>query len=145
MKINWGTAIVIVFILFAGMLTYVMIQSAQNRSDLVAEDYYEQEINYDARIESKTNAKALGEIQTTRLDNNLLITFPATLPSTGINGDMHFYKPNNASLDFEVPISIDENNAMMVDLTNVIKGKWVLKIELISAGKTYYWEQQISI
>ncbi len=145
MKINWGTAIVIAFVLFAGMLTYYMIRGAQNPSDLVAEDYYEQEIKYQDRIDNRENANQLGALVINRNANTLQIVFPKGLNKDAASGIIYFYKPNKANFDFEVPLQIDTNFTQEVDVTTVIKGQWVLKIEVQADGKTYYWEKPISV
>lgn len=59
MKFNWGTAIVICFILFMGfILQYVFKVQFNSRYDneLVTEDYYQQEIEVDGEFERETMA-----------------------------------------------------------------------------------------
>lgn len=143
MKINWGTGIVISLVLFAAMLTYYMIRGAQNPSDLVTEDYYEQEIKYQDRIDYTANANALGALQITKNVSSISIRFPEGFNSAAATGKIHFYKPNNAKIDFDIALKIDENNSQEISTTQVIKGQWVLKTLMQSGGKNYYWENKI--
>ena len=145
MKINWGTGIVISLVLFAAMLVAYMIGSARNPPDLVTPNYYEEEIVYQNRIDFTANAKALGELEL-NLDNGLLnIVFPVGFNAASASGNIHFYKPNNANLDFDIPLKIDANNAQSVKVTKIVKGKWVVKVTMQAAGKNYYWENQITL
>ena len=56
---NWGYRIIIVFVLFiAGILSMVLYVNSKG-ADLVAEDYYMQEVNYQDIINAKSNSVAL--------------------------------------------------------------------------------------
>lgn len=145
MKINWGTGIVIALVLFAAMLTYYMIRGAQNPSDLVTEDYYEQEIKYQDRIDYIKNAQELGALQVEKEAGQLRITFPVGFNNSDASGKIHFYRPNNAAIDFEVPLKLDANNEQIFDVSKVVQGRWVLKTQLQASGKNYYWEDQITL
>lgn len=145
MKINWGTGIVISLVLFAAMLTYYMIRGAQNPSDLVTEDYYEQEIKYQDRIDFTKNANDLGALEISIENKELKILFPTGFNSANATGKIHFYRPNKANIDFDVPLKIEANNAQSIDISTIVKGRWVLKIDMQAAGKNYYWENPITL
>ncbi len=62
MKINWGTGIVIAFVLFISFILYFIIKaSTQDKYDfdLVSDSYYEDELNYQTDIDKLNNAKVL--------------------------------------------------------------------------------------
>jgi len=145
MKINWGTGIVISLVLFAGMLVAYMIGSARNPPDLVTPNYYEEEIVYQDRIDYTKNASDLGPLEISNESNILSIVFPVGFNSETATGNLHFYRPNNANLDFNTPLKIDANNTQSVDVSKVIRGKWILKVNMQAAGKNYYWEKQITL
>ena len=49
MKINWGTGIILAFIGFIGFILYFVINASTDvkyRHDLVSQNYYEEELNY---------------------------------------------------------------------------------------------------
>lgn len=145
MKINWGTGITISLVLFAAMLTYYMIRGAQNPSDLVTEDYYEQEIKYQDRIDYTKNANELGALEIQKENGLLKIIFPVGFNSASATGKIHFYRPNNAAMDFDLPLRIEAQNAQTINTTEVIKGRWTIKTEMQAAGKNYYWENKIDL
>ena len=64
MKINWGTGIVIAFIAFISFIMYFVINMNINKKydhDLVTEDYYKKELEFQNDIDKETNAKNLVE------------------------------------------------------------------------------------
>ena len=58
---NWGNSIILTFVLFASFVIYLVVQTFRASTDLVAEDYYAQEINYQQKIEQRANLEKLGE------------------------------------------------------------------------------------
>lgn len=145
MKINWGTAIVISFVLFAAFLTYFMIRSAQNPDTLVKEDYYEAELNYQAQIESKARAKKLGSLAFSMQNGQLNITFPAGFDGKSASGNIHFYKPDNAKIDTHYAVSPNEQNQQLVDISGLTRGLWYIKINATANHVSYYWEESLNL
>jgi hypothetical protein len=145
MKINWGWAIVIAFILFASFLTVVMIIAGNDRIDLVAPDYYDMEIGYQKRIDDEARAKAIGMVAFLPVQDKLAITFPEGFDAQKASGKIHFYKPDNASIDKVVDMSINAENQHVVNLDELVRGQWIIKINATLNGEGYYWEDSINI
>ena len=145
MKINWGTAIVIAFVLFAAFITYFMVVGSQNRADLVTEDYYDQEISYQERINDKARAKELGQLILEPQEGDLAIVFPAGFDGKNATGTIHFYKPDNANFDQILVLDVDTNNRQAIDISEFIRGKWEIKISAETNDLGYYWEESISL
>ena len=60
MKINWGTAIVLAFIVFISVILFFVVRmSMDNRAnhDLVTEEYYKAELGYQDEIDAENNDK----------------------------------------------------------------------------------------
>lgn len=142
MKLNWGHYIVIAFVLFAAMLTYFMIKGARNQGDLVAKDYYQQEVNYQQRIEAFNNAEALGKVDLARNEDGLCLVFPQNFNTKSI-GEIHFYRPDNARLDFVIPLNLNSENNVCIEKNRLATGVWSVKIQATHSGKSYYWEESI--
>ncbi len=145
MKINWGTAIVIAFVLFAAFIAYFMVVGSQNRADLVTEDYYDQEISYQERINDKARAKELGQLILEPQEGDLAIVFPAGFDGKNATGTIHFYKPDNANFDQILVLDVDTNNRQAIDISEFIRGKWEIKISAETNDLGYYWEESISL
>ncbi len=145
MKINWGTSIVIAFVLFAAMLTYYMIRGANNQVELVTDDYYEQEIKYQDLIDSKANAAKLLPLKTKKIGTDLHVFYPEDLPQNNTTGTLEFYRPNNKKLDFTIPVEYTQNTAQVIHSINLVAGRWVLKISIQSHDQNFFWERNIRI
>ena len=50
---SWGIKIAIVYVGFMALIISMVIVSSSSKSELVAKDYYAQELNYQQRIELK--------------------------------------------------------------------------------------------
>ncbi len=143
---NWGWRITIFLTLFISFIMYMVIYSFGVSSDLVAEDYYNQEIQYQENIEAQKNALHIAEQVFIKSDNNELnIIFPESFNMNVEKGDVSFYRPNNAKLDKSFDLNLNQNNIQSIDKSMFIKGAYKVTIQFISKGETYLFNKEISI
>lgn len=145
MKLNWGTAIVIALVLFALFIGYFFVRGMQNPSDLVAPDYYDQEMNFQQQIDSRKRAKQIGNIILEPVDDRLAITFPKGFDGSEASGTIQFYKPDNADLDKVFVLTLNANNQHLIDLNELIRGQWDIKVNATIGQNGYYWEETINL
>jgi hypothetical protein len=146
MKINWGTGIVLAFIGFMGFILYFVIQVNTDKKydhDLVNEDYYKLELDFQNDINKETNAKTLLEnISLNKTENGLLIAFPENLLTNDISGKVFLYRPSNKQSDFEMPISLSDHNLLIPD-KRLLDGRWNIKVYWQYKGKSYLYKKEI--
>ena len=146
MKINWGTGIVIAFVLFIGFILYFVISMGTNKKyeyDLVTEKYYQKELVYQDKIDAKKNALKFEEnIKIQKSPKGLKIIFPENLEYTKIKGKVFLYRPSNKHLDFEIPISISKSYLLMPD-KRLLDGRWNIEINWNYKNENYFFEKQI--
>jgi len=146
MKINWGTGIVIAFIAFIGFIMYFVINMNINKKydhDLVTEEYYKEELEYQKDIDKEKNAKDLeADITWKKTDKGLLIVFPENLDHTKINGKVFLYRPSNKQFDFETPVSMSDHNLLIPD-NRLLDGRWNIKVDWQYQGKSYLYKKEI--
>ena len=95
MKFNWGHGIVVAFVLFCTFVVSIVVRAFQEDFDLVSETYYQDEIAYQDRIDSKANLKASGqELAINQNDSQVVMTFPEEFSAA--NGTVKFYYPSRA-------------------------------------------------
>ena len=147
MKINWGTAIVIAFICFIGFIMYFVINMATDKKldhDLVVEDYYKQELEFQTDINKEKNAKTLEtNIEWKRSNEGIIIEFPKNLELNNIKGKVFLYRPSNKQLDFEIPISLSEHNLLIPD-NRLLDGRWNIKVDWTYDNKEYLYKTEIN-
>ncbi len=146
MKINWGTGIVLAFIGFICFIMYFVINMNTNKKydhDLVTEDYYKQELEFQNDINKETNAKTLEEnITWKKTDKGIIIIFPETLKAQNITGNVFLYRPSSKQFDFETPISLSNHNLLIPD-NRLLDGRWNIKVDWQYNGKSYLYKKQI--
>jgi len=145
MKLNWGWALVIALALFAIFIGQFFVRGFSHRADLVADDYYNKEINYQQHINSAANAKALGAISFIPVVGNLGIQFPEAFDGKNATGSIQLYKPDNSDFDQTLPLAIDSANVQVIKSEDMLRGLWRIKIDAKANGESYYWEESINL
>ena len=57
MKFNWGTGIGLFYVVFVVIMVSMVMFSARNNIDLVQEDYYEKDLNYESFRLARENSR----------------------------------------------------------------------------------------
>jgi len=146
MKINWGTGIVIAFIAFISFIMYFVINMNINKKydhDLVTEEYYKEELEYQKDIDKENNAKDLeSNITWKKTDKGLQIVFPENLDFKKIKGNVFLYRPSNKQFDFETQVSLSDHNLLIPD-KRLLDGRWNIKVDWQYQGKSYLYKKEI--
>ena len=147
MKINWGTGIVLAFIGFIAFIMYFIVRMNINdkyNHDLVSEDYYADELQYQNEINKLKNSETLeNNIGYQKTTDGLLIKFPKELDYTKIKGKMFLYRPSNKQLDFETAISLS-NPYLLIPDKRLVDGRWNIIIDWQYNGKSYLFKESIN-
>ncbi|MFC2176416.1 FixH family protein [Bacteroidota bacterium] len=138
---GWGWRIAIFYGSFVVLMVGMVILAFQQDFDLVADDYYEQEVAYQGRIDQLTNAK--NDSQKVVVSNvNGAIQLSFAVPAQDVK--IHFFRPSDDTMDFKLEQpNIDSNLA--VPITRFSKGKYLVKVEWKYNGKTYFQEDNLFI
>jgi hypothetical protein len=146
MKINWGTGIVIAFIGFISFIMYFVItMNIDNKyqHDLVTEDYYKQELEFQNDIDKETNSRTLVEnISWTKTNEGILLEFPKSLKAENITGKVFLYRPSDKQFDFETSFSLSNHNLLIPD-KRLLDGRWNIKVYWQYTGKSYLYKKEI--
>lgn len=146
MKINWGTGIVLAFIGFIAFIMYFVINMNTNDKydhDLVTDDYYKEELNYQTNIDKEANSKSLAEnISWEKTDEGLLLHFPKNIEPKEISGKVFLYRPSNKQLDIEIPISLSDHNLLIPD-NRLLDGRWNIYVDWSFNETAYLFKKEI--
>ena len=146
MKFNWGTGIVIAFILFISFIMYFVISMNTDKSldhDLVNENYYKQELEFQNDINKEKNAKTLAsKVTWKKTTEGIVISFPAELEDKNITGKVFLYRPSNKQLDFETTILLSNHNLLIPD-KRLLDGRWNIKIDWSYKDTNYMLKEEI--
>lgn len=143
MKINWGTGIAALYITFVLLVLTMVYFAFGEKYELVTEDYYKQEIEFQNKIDKSTNAFALEDKLKIGVKNgNLILNFPdSKSPTTGL---IHFFRPSDKNADFNAKIDLVQG-IQEINLNKFLKGKYLVKTEWQNEGKEYFQEDIIII
>jgi hypothetical protein len=144
MKINWGTGILIVIIVFLIAIISFVIFTTTHKVNLVEEDYYPKELNFDSQIEKNSNTEALDEkVSFIVKDSLVVIAFPDFVDAKLVEGTILVYRPSDYDEDLRYNIELDTNNHQYIPTYKLLQGKYILKIDWTFEGKNYFQEKVI--
>lgn len=141
---SWGTKIVFLYLSFASMIALMVYKSSTQTVDLVAPNYYEQELKYQDKIDGINNLSATANAVTiTQNDGVVAFRFSTEL---GVpEGHILFFKPDDASADFETEIKTDKEGIQTIYTKRLHKGAYIVKLDWRIGKKNFFKEERISI
>ena len=145
---SWGWKIVVIYSVFVIMTLTMVFYFMRQKVDLVAEDYYKQEIEYQDQIDKIANAKSLQQPVGFKYFNHnrsIQLTFPLVHVDKGINGQVHLYRPSDADEDKSFVIKPGSDGIQTIAIGSLKRGLWRVKISWNSAGKDYYYEKTLTL
>jgi len=128
MKFNWGTGIFIFLIIFVSLAITFIIFSLQFDANLVNKDYYEKGLDYDNEIAIKKRSKQFEDnIKILEQNNTVVINFDEELAKDIDTCNVYFFKISDRYQDYQKDYQV-VNNEIVIEQTNLSKGKYTLKI-----------------
>jgi hypothetical protein len=147
MKFNWGTGIVLAFIGFISFIMYFIITvniDSTYKHDLVTEDYYAEELDYQNDINKLEHSKTLSiNIKYTITPEGLTIEFPENIDAAKITGNVFLYRPSNKQLDFDTAISLS-NHYLLIPDKRLVDGRWNIQVDWQYNGDSYLFKESIN-
>lgn len=136
---NWGNKILIVIISFVVLILTMVVISVNQDFDMVEENYYEKELAYQGQMDKEKNAQNWPhDISIKQLDGYLALLFDQ---ADLVNGKIQFFRPSDASLDFNIPLAAETN----IPIEKFASGIWKVSFHWEAEGKSYYKEEKIFI
>lgn len=144
---NWGKGIVLSFIVFAGIIITMVTISMKQDVNLVAPNYYEEEIAYQDQIDRISNFEAL-EVKPviTKKGDQIELSFPQEVANSVLDGEILFFRPSDRNQDIKAVLKLDGNQKMIFPVRQFSKGLWMTKLRWRSSGNIeYFTEKRIVI
>jgi hypothetical protein len=146
LRMSWGNKILIVFISFAGLISYMVYRCTQVPVSLVTKEYYKDELAYQEVIDQSRNANELAnKIRFNQDNQSLSVVFPAEIKNSSIQGEIIFYCPSDDKKDLKWRLELNEEGRQLFDLKKFFSGRYTAKIRWESGGVKYYQETPITI
>lgn len=141
---HWGKSIALVYVLFAGMILFLVIRSMQQKIDLVSDNYYEKELQFDNQIHAEENTASIApSIECSVAGSNVVLQFPSTVSADSMQGTVYFYRPSDSKDDITETLHPDVSGRQVFSRNRFVPGLYVVKISWQSQGRNYYFENDI--
>ncbi len=117
-------------------------------ADLVAADYYEQEVRYQGQMERTQRAQAQARLTSISYDaasKLIRISLPPQHSQTNASGEIQLYRPSAVALDRRLKLEPDGQGRQTIDATTLAPGLWKVRISWKVAGQDYYLDQKVVI
>jgi hypothetical protein len=143
---SWGWKITILYGSFVAMMVTLVIMSARQDIPMVTEDYYEKDLQYEThmvRVANSSNLEQDVTIVYNQKTQQVTVTFPNEM--TDFSGEVLCFRPSQEGLDFTLPIENLNKKTLTFGTSEMIKGRWKVKIDWQGDGEIYYKEMAIFI
>lgn len=146
MKFNWGTGILIAIILFMAVIIYTVIYIMNQDVELVTDNYYEKTLVYQDEIDKQQRSRLYeSEVSLEQTGSGLILKFPEAISDQVTGGELYFYRPSKASLDFTLPVELDSAGWQRFNSDKIPKGFWAVSIRWNMGGDEYLVNKKLSL
>lgn len=144
---SWGNKILLVFILFAGMISYMVYRCMKLPVDLVSDQYYKDELAYQQVIDGMKRANALsGRVELLPGNgDSLSLTMPAGMEGKDLRGNIVFYCASDAARDRTMALIVDDRGHQTIPPGTILPGHYQIKVGWVAGGLNYYSEQDLDL
>lgn len=147
MKISWGTGIVLALLAFISFILYLVITMTTNKEldhDLVVEEYYKKEMDFQNQLDKQQNAQQLREdIRAETSEEGITVYFPTDLDIRDIGGRLSLYRPSNKQLDFSMELSL-EGHELLIPKERLVEGRWNIEVDWTYGAESYYYQKDLT-
>ncbi|HTL57231.1 MAG TPA: FixH family protein [Candidatus Limnocylindrales bacterium] len=144
----WPISIVaFFFVAIIGCCTFVAFCS-RHPADLVAADYYEQEVRYQGQIDRLRHAQQNARTATVRYDEAsrlICVSLSPNLSAAKAKGSIQLYRPSATNLDRQFKLAPDDKGVQTIDAGSLLPGLWKVRVSWIVDDKEFFMDQKIVI
>jgi len=135
---NWGKGISLVIVFFIIMTIGFVIVAMRQNIDLVAENYYEQDLVYEQKIQKHAHTQASGNAPVLNLQDACLnVQFPKKA-----EGKALLFRPSDKNIDVLKSFVTNDTGLWVFCPENFPKGMWKISFEWQCGNEPCYLEQE---
>jgi hypothetical protein len=144
----WPVCIITFFALaLIGCATFIVFCS-RHPADLVAADYYEQEVRYQGQINRIQQARRSTELATVAYDfaaQRITISLPPGQSQFHATGNVQLYRPSATDLDRAVKFEPNADGIQIIDASTLVPGLWKVRVSWAIDNQEYFVDQKLVI
>jgi len=143
MKLNWGNSLLLFFIFYVGILMVVLFKSFGIKQELVMDNYYEHDLQFQKRLDQISNRKTLEKDLQIYFDNDeKIVKLDFGNQQNLASAEVNFYNAADKSADRKKELSlVDSEQIVDVPIPDLKPGKYDIQVTWNDDQKSYYKEQ----
>ena len=139
-KFSWGHGVALALASFIIFILYMVLYfgHGMKTAEMVSDDYYNEELNYQDVIDAKNNADSL-KVKPVYLqkDTGITLTFPAEISPESKKASVILYRIEDANLDVTKEVVLDNQNSFTIPGNVLSEGSYILKLKWVLNKKEY--------
>jgi nitrogen fixation protein FixH len=141
-----GNIIIVGFGMMILFMCFLVYKSINNEAQMVNDNYYENELKFQDRINAKANGDAYtDEMKLVITNEKLQIRIPTELSNKLTNGNITFYCISSKKDDKNLAIKANETGLYAIDVKSWDKLSYIAKLTFECDGKKYYHEMPFNL
>jgi hypothetical protein len=144
----WPLGITLGAALCIGIYATFVVIACTHKSELVSDNYYDQEIRYQTRIDSQLRTAQLATKASALYDDlaaRIIVSLPTEHVGKAAGGEIVLFRPSEAGQDRVFQFAPDANGAQALDVANVPDGLYRLRFTWNVAGEDFFLDQKIVV
>jgi hypothetical protein len=144
----WPYGIVAAFVVFIGATASLIVFTSFHGQELVTQDYYEQELRYQERLDSRERTGALRSDASVRYDaaaDSIQLVLPLQHASPSPAGTIQLYRPAASGEDRNLPLTVDLAGHQRLDARELSAGLWRVRVAWKHDGQDYSLEEKLVV
>ncbi len=144
----WPWAIIGALVLFGAGTTALIVVSTSNRSELVSDDYYEQELRFQQQMDRQARTRAEAPGASLRYDaaqDCLLLGLPADHAAKQPAGRIQLYRPSAAREDHTVKLILNAEGRQTIPTAALSRGRWVVRVVWTVDDREFALEEKVDL
>ncbi|HWC58295.1 MAG TPA: FixH family protein [Verrucomicrobiae bacterium] len=142
----WPLGIIVTFVVFISGTIGLVVMACMHSTELVNSNYYDQEIKYQARIDSEARTQQTGaNVSYDHTARHIVISLPTLQSAKDVTGQIQLYRPSAAGLDRAFKFEPAANGIQTLDAAGLQPGLWKIRVLWNVEGHDYFMDQKIII
>jgi nitrogen fixation protein FixH len=143
----WPISIMAFFAIAITFSVCFVTWAVRQQDDLVSADYYEREVRYQTQLDSLNRSQGVAAKTVVTFEpaqQTIVITLPEA-QRPGMTGSVHLYRPSDARLDRELPLTLAADGTQRLDARQLTGGLWKVRVKWNAGGQDYYLDQPVIV
>jgi len=144
----WPAGISAAFVVFTCGTIGLVVMASANRMELVAPDYYEQELRYQQRLDGMNRAQRLpagAKVSFDAAQKAIKLVLPADHARQQARGQITLFRPSAAGLDRRLELQLSPDGTQSLDASALQPGLWKIRVLWQVAGEEFFLDETVVV